>query len=44
MVQRGRIPINLGRVDPVIAFFEPGLRHTKMANTSGIKRGGNDGG
>ena len=44
MVQIRRIPINLGHVDPVVAFFEPGLRHTEMANFSGIERGGDDGG
>jgi hypothetical protein len=44
MVQSRRIPIDLGRVDPVIGFFEPGLRQTKMANFSGIERGGDDGG
>ena len=44
MVQIRRILINLGRVNPVIAFFEPGLRHTKMANLSGIESGGDDGG
>jgi hypothetical protein len=43
MVQIRRIPINLGRVDPARAFFEPGLRYTKMANFSGIERGGDDG-